>query len=180
MSRVGKKKIAIPKEVKVSLSDSLISVKGPKGSLSYHLIDDVLVIIEESSVVVSLRDEESGETRLQGLYRALINNMVIGTSQGFSRKLELIGVGFRAAVQAKVLDLQLGYSHPTKLVIPADLQVTVEKNTVITVSGADKQLVGQFAAEIRAMRPPEPYKGKGIRYEGEYVRKKAGKTGKGK
>lgn len=178
MSRVGKKVIAIPQGVQISVAGNVVTVKGPKGTLTQELSNGVSVRNENGELIVENQDQE--ESQFHGLYRALINNMVVGVSTGFSRKLELIGVGYRAAVQGQVLDLQLGFSHPTRLEIPQGLSIAVEKNTVITVTGIDKQRVGQFSAEIRAIRPPEPYKGKGVRYEGEYVRKKAGKTTKGK
>lgn len=179
MSRKGKMPIAIPKGVEVNISGKEISVKGPKGTLSLTVKPEIEMVSEDGQVRVSL-SQGAGRDRnkFHGLYWQLISNMVQGTSEGFSKELTLIGVGYRAAVQGNVLDLQLGYSHPTKLDIPAGIEVKVEKGTVVTVSGADKQAVGQFAAEIRAMRPPEPYKGKGARYTNEYVRRKAGKAAK--
>lgn len=176
MSRKGKLPITLPKGVEVKVSDVEVSVKGPKGTLQQKLVPGVQVKVEDNQVVVSLENEQSGLDHFHGLYRTLIYNMVVGTTEGFEKRLEMIGVGYRAAVQGDLLDLQLGFSHPTKLPIPKGLTVKVDKNTLITISGFDKHLVGQFAATVRSKRPPEPYQGKGIRYAGEYVRKKAGKA----
>lgn len=176
MSRKGKLPIPLPKSVEVKVSDSEVSVKGPKGSLTQKLVPGIQVKVEGNEVVVSLEDEKTDLNHFFGLYRSLINNMVVGTAEGFEKRLEMIGVGYRAAVQGDLLDLQLGFSHPTKLAIPKGLTVKVDKNTLIIISGFDKHLVGQFAANVRSKRPPEPYQGKGIRYLGEYVRKKAGKS----
>lgn len=176
MSRKGKLPIPVPKGVEVKVSSTEITVKGPKGTLHQPLIPGVIVRVEGDQVNVEL-DENSQKTgNFHGLCRSLINNMVIGTSQGYEKKLEMIGVGYRAAVQGNLLDLQVGFSHPTKLHIPEGVQVKVEKNTQIILSGSNKQVIGQFAASVRAVKPPEPYQGKGIRYSGEYVRKKAGKA----
>lgn len=176
MSRKGKLPIPLPKGVEVKVSDNEVSVKGPKGSLTQKLVSGIKVTVEGSQVLVSLDDEKADLNHFYGLYRSLINNMVVGTTEGFEKRLEMIGVGYRAAVQGDLLDLLLGFSHPTKLPIPKGLTVKVDKNTLITISGFDKHLVGQFAANVRSKRPPEPYQGKGIRYQGEYVRKKAGKA----
>jgi large subunit ribosomal protein L6 len=176
MSRKGKLPIPLPKGVEVKVSNSEVSVKGPKGSLQEKIVPGVQVKVENDQVLVSLADEKSDLGHYHGLYRTLIYNMVIGTTQGFEKRLEMIGVGYRAAVQGDLLDLQLGFSHPTKLTIPKGLMVKIEKNTLIIISGFDKHLVGQFAATVRSQRPPEPYQGKGVRYVGEYVRKKAGKA----
>lgn len=170
--------ISLPKGVTVTVHDLMVTVKGPKGSLSLTLGDGIGVTQEGEILHVTTRDDSRDLSRLQGLYFSLIKNMIIGTSSGFEKKLEMVGVGYRAAVQGSVIDVQVGYSHPTKLEIPQGLQVKVDKNTLITVSGMDKQAVGQFAAEIRGQRPPEPYQGKGIRYVDEYVRRKAGKAAK--
>lgn len=175
MSRKGKLPITVPKNVEVKTSATEVSVKGPKGTLKQPLVPGVHVALEGNLIHVTV-DEGQDIGRFHGLYRTLINNMVVGTTEGFEKKLEMIGVGYRAAVQGNLLDLQLGFSHPTKLPIPAGITVKVDKNTVIFISGFDKHLVGQFAATIRSKRPPEPYQGKGIRYAGEYVRKKAGKA----
>lgn len=176
MSRKGKLPIPLPKGVEVTITESEVSVKGPKGTLQQKLVPGINVKIENDHVVVSKASDDLDVDHFHGLYRTLINNMIEGTTTGFDKKLEMIGVGYRAAVQGDLLDLQLGFSHPTKLPIPEGITVKVDKNTLITISGFDKHLVGQFAASIRKKRPPEPYKGKGIRYSGEYVRKKAGKS----
>ncbi len=176
MSRKGKLPIPLPNGVEVKVSDTEVAVKGPKGALTQKLVPGVNVNVEGSEILVSLADEEADLAHFHGLYRTLIHNMVVGTTEGFEKRLEMIGVGYRAAVQGDLLDLQLGFSHPCKLPIPKGLTVKVEKNTQIIISGFDKHLVGQFAATVRSQRPPEPYQGKGIRYVGEYVRKKAGKA----
>lgn len=176
MSRKGKLPIDLPKGVEVKVSDLEVSVKGPKGTLTQKVKSGVQVKVEQDQVHVSLKEDAADLGNFHGLYRTLIYNMVLGTTEGFEKRLEMIGVGYRAAVQGDLLDLQLGFSHPTKLSIPKGLTVKVDKSTVIVISGLDKHLVGQFAANIRSIRPPEPYQGKGIRYAGEYVRKKAGKS----
>lgn len=180
MSRKGKAPIVLPKGVEVSISANKVSVKGPKGSLTQELMPGITLTQENGELIVKTEDNAEELSRFHGLYRVLINNMVVGTTTGFEQKLEMIGIGYRASVQGQLLDLQVGNSHPTKLQIPKGIHVTVEKNSQITVSGINKQEVGQFAAQIRAKKPPEPYQGKGIRYQGEYVRKKAGKAGKTK
>jgi large subunit ribosomal protein L6 len=180
MSRLGKTPILIPKGVEVTVVDGIVHVKGPKGSLKEPLKAGFLVRMEEGHLFIDADEKIKNPPAFQGLMRALVRNMVEGVSTGYVEKLSLIGVGYRAAVQGQVLDLQLGYSHPTRIPIPSALQVAVDKNTLITITGSDKQCVGQFAASVRAMKPPEPYKGKGIRYEKEHVRKKAGKAAKGK
>jgi len=176
MSRKGKLPIPLPKGVEVKISNADVSVKGPKGTLTQRLVPGVEIKVEDNEVTVSLNGDEQELAHFHGLYRTLVHNMVIGTTEGFEKKLEMIGVGYRAAVQGELLDLQLGFSHPTKLAIPKGLTVKVEKNTTIIIAGSDKHLVGQFAATVRSKRPPEPYQGKGIRYVGEYVRRKAGKA----
>lgn len=176
MSRKGKLPIALPKGIEVKVTPNDIQVKGPKGTLHHALLPGIDVVVDKDQIVVGLKENHEDEGNFHGLYRSIIQNMVDGASKGFERKLEMIGVGYRAAVQGQVLDLQIGLSHPTKLAIPAGVAVKVEKNTSIIINGADKRLVGQFAATIRSKKPPEPYQGKGIRYEGEYVRKKAGKA----
>lgn len=176
MSRKGKLPITLPKGVEVKISGSKINVKGPKGTLEQELVPGILVQIEGDQLVVALDEKHQDLGNYHGLYRSLIQNMVQGTAQGFEKKLEMIGVGYRAAVQGQFLDLQLGFSHPTKIPIPEGIHIKVEKNTSIFISGVDKQKIGQFAATVRSIRPPEPYQGKGIRYENEYVRKKAGKA----
>ena len=176
MSRKGKLPIPVPKGVEVKIHDKEIAVKGPKGTLKHALVPEIKVVQEKEELHVTLTDENGDAGNFHGLYRTLIDNLVTGVTKGFEKKLEMIGVGYRAAVQGHALDLQVGFSHPTQLKIPDGVQVKVDKNTSIIITGADKQVVGQFAASIRAIKPPEPYQGKGIRYEGEYVRKKAGKT----
>lgn len=176
MSRKGKLPIPLPKNVEVKLAESTITVKGPKAELTQDLMSEIGVKIEDEHLVVFLNEGHEGAGNFHGLYRSLISNMVEGVTKGFEKRLEMIGVGYRAAVQGPLLDLQIGFSHPTKLPIPQGVHVTVEKNTEIVITGANYQQVGQFAATIRSKRPPEPYQGKGIRYKGEYVRKKAGKS----
>lgn len=180
MSRLGRTPILIPKGVDVKVVDGVVQVKGPKGSLNEALKNGFLLKIEGDQLFIEADEKIENPPAFHGLMRALIRNMLEGVSKGYEKKLTLIGVGYRAAVQGQMLDLELGFSHPTKLPIPSALQVAVEKSTVIMITGTDKQSVGQFAASVRAIKPPEPYKGKGIRYEGERVRKKAGKAAKGK
>lgn len=180
MSRLGKTPIELPKNVEVKIQDGQVVVKGPKGSLTFPAVPGITVREEGGRLFVECDEKLQTQRTTHGLYRASINNMVIGVSQGFEKKLTLIGVGYRAAVQGQKLDLQLGFSHPTQVEIPKELKIEVDKNTTILIKGIDKQVVGQFAATVRDIRPPEPYKGKGIRYENEYVRKKAGKAAKGK
>lgn len=176
MSRKGKLPIPLPQGVEVKVTEAEIVVKGPKGSMNQPAIKGIAVKVQDNQIVVELEDENSDLKNFHGLMRSLVSNMVVGTSEGFEKRLEMIGVGYRATVQGDLLDLQLGFSHPTKLPIPKGLTVKVDKNTQISITGFDKHLVGQFAATVRSKRPPEPYQGKGVRYAGEYVRKKAGKT----
>ena len=178
MSRKGKMPIALPKDVEVTVHGDTVTVKGSKGTLSRSLVPGITIVKEQDRLLVQAADESRDLSRLHGLYQALVCNMVKGASQGFEKLLEMIGVGYRAAVQGNMLDLQVGFSHPTKLEIPHGILVKVEKNTLISIQGIDRQAVGQFAAEVRAVRPPEPYQGKGIRYKDEYVRRKAGKAAK--
>lgn len=181
MSRQGKKLIELPKGVELQVNkDREVIVKGPKGSLAQKLVEGIDITVEGNIASVSMDQNLFEDGAFHGLYRALIANMVEGVSKGFEKKLQLIGTGYRALAQGQKLDLRVGYSHPTILDVPKELKVEVDKAGIITVAGMDKQLVGQFSAQIRALRPPEPYKGKGIRYEGEYVRKKAGKSAKSK
>ncbi|NGX37643.1 MAG: 50S ribosomal protein L6 [Chlamydiae bacterium] len=180
MSRYGKTPIPLPSGVELKKSDGKVTVKGAKGQLEIGIKDGVNVNVEEEKVLVTLDEKKQLPGSMHGLYRSLINNMIIGVSKGFSKRLSLVGVGYRAAVSGNNLDLQLGFSHPTRLEIPKEVEVRVDKATTIIISGVDKQIVGQFAASVRAIRPPEPYKGKGVRYEDEHVRKKAGKAAKGK
>lgn len=181
MSRLGKMPISLAgKKVDIQVKDGKIQVKGPKGELSISEIEGILIKIENDNLLVLKDAQKEVHNKDYGLARALINNMVIGVHTGFEKRLKLEGVGYRAQVKGNVLDLQIGRSHPTELEIPKELQVTVEKGVLIVISGNSKFLVGHFAAKVRAEKKPEPYKGKGIRYEKEHVRKKAGKAAKGK
>lgn len=176
MSRVGLKPIQLPEKVAVKQDGASIQVEGPKGKLDLTLPRGISLRTEENSVVVSREAETRQHRALHGTARSLINNMIIGVSKGFEKNLEIHGVGLRASVKGKDLDLSLGFSHPLLHPIPEGLKVTVAENTKIKVEGIDKQLVGQFAAEVRGYYPPEPYKGKGVRYSDEYVRRKEGKS----
>lgn len=178
MSRVGKEPIEIPSGVTVTVSGSNVKVKGGKGNLEMNFRDEIKVLVEGSTVIVTRVDDTRGARSLHGLTRSLIANMVKGVSEGFEKKLEIVGVGYRADVKGSNLNLLLGFSHPIDYALPAGIKASVEKQTLITLNSADKQLLGQVAAEIRGFRPPEPYKGKGIKYEGEVIRRKAGKAGK--
>ncbi|MCY3974645.1 MAG: 50S ribosomal protein L6 [Simkaniaceae bacterium] len=180
MSRLGKLPVPLPKGVAVTEENREVSVKGPKGHLTVKIPVGIAVRVASQTVLVTYDDTTGLPKSFYGLYRSLINNAVIGVSQGFEKRLSLVGVGYRAALKGKMLDLSLGFSHPSVVSVPEGITVAIEKNTQITISGIDKQAVGQFAADVRALRPPEPYKGKGVRYVDEYVRKKAGKTAKGK
>ena len=175
MSRIGKQPIAIPPKVKVEVKGQKVLVEGPKGKLDWELPRRTSLKVADGKIVVSREGEDSQAKALHGLSRALVNNMVTGVSTGFTRTLEINGVGYRAAVQGRVLNLQLGYSHDIPYPIPSDIQIACERPTLIAVSGADRQRVGQIAAEIRSYRPPEPYKGKGIKYADETIRRKEGK-----
>lgn len=176
MSRVGKLPVPIPKDVDVQLKDGLMTVKGPKGELTRKLHPEVLVTVEEEQIVVKRPSESKEHRSLHGLTRALIANMVDGVYTGFQKKLEIVGVGYRAEMKKRGLLLTLGYSHQILFTPPEGVEITVEKDNSITVSGIDRELVGQVAAKIRSFRKPEPYKGKGIRYSDETIRRKAGKT----
>ncbi len=178
MSRIGKKPVQIPSGVTVTVNENTVSVKGPKGELSRTLSDLVEVAVEGEEAIVSTVEETTEANAQHGLSRTLVNNMVLGVSEGFEKKLELVGVGYRAALKGKNLELSLGYSHPVPYPAPENITFEVPDNTHITIKGISKEQVGQVAAEIRAKRPPEPYKGKGIRYEGEHVRRKLGKAAK--
>jgi len=180
MSRFGKTPIPLPDKVEINMANGMITAKGPKGTLSLPSQNGISIRIESGRLFVEKDEKIELPKTTHGLYRALVNNLVQGVSKGFEVRLGLVGVGYRAAVQGQMLDLQLGFSHPTQVSIPKGVLVTVEKSVTITISGIDKHLVGQFAAQVRGMKPPEPYKGKGIRYENEYVRKKDGKAAKGK
>jgi large subunit ribosomal protein L6 len=176
MSRIGKQPIAIPPKVKVEVKGQQVFVEGPKGKLNWQLPRRTSLKVENGKVVVSRQGEDAQAKALHGLSRALVNNMVRGVTEGFVKKLEIQGVGFKAAVQGKAVNLSLGYSHPVNYPIPDQIKVTVEENTKLTIEGPDRQVVGQVAAEIRSFYPPEPYKGKGVRYVGEHVVRKEGKT----
>ena len=168
--------VAVPPKVKVEINGQMVSVEGPKGKLDFELPPRTTAKLDGASVVVSRAGEDAQAKSLHGLSRALLQNMVKGVSEGFVKKLEIQGVGFKAAVQGDKVNLSLGYSHPVNYLIPRQIKVTVEENTKLTIEGPDKQLVGQVAAEIRSYYPPEPYKGKGVRYAGEKVIRKEGKT----
>jgi large subunit ribosomal protein L6 len=176
VSRIGKKPIAIAKGVQVQMAEGRITVKGPKGELSATVHPQIGVDVTADTVLMKREGESKSQRSLHGLWRALVQNMVTGVTNGYSRKLELVGVGYRAEMKASRLQLLLGYSHPILFVAPAGIKVETPTQTSIVISGIDKQLVGQVAAKIRSFRPPEPYKGKGIKYEGERVRRKAGKA----
>ncbi len=181
MSRIGKAPIAIPAGVEVKVSPSNeVSVKGPKGTLTQVIDADMSIQVENGTLSISRPTEQKRHKALHGLYRSLLNNMVIGVSQGYKKRQELVGVGYKATNEGNILDLTLGYSHHIYFQVPAELSVKTEqdkgKNPIITLEGADKQLIGQVAAKIRSLRAPEPYKGKGIKFEGEILRRKAGKT----
>lgn len=176
MSRIGKSPVRIPEKVKVDIVDKLITVVGPKGTLTFKLPRLTSVALDGSQLVVS-RDSDHAEAKaLHGLARATINNMVTGVRDGFVKRLEIQGVGFKAAVQGKLINLSLGYSHPVHYPIPDQIRVVVEENTKITIEGPSREVVGRVAAEIRSFYPPEPYKGKGVRYHDEKVLRKEGKT----
>jgi large subunit ribosomal protein L6 len=176
MSRVGRLPVAIPSGVKVEVKNGDVSVKGPKGSISWAGHPSVNISVEGSEVKVARASEERIARQMHGTARQLVHNMIQGVSEGFTRSLEIVGVGYNAKLQGKSLVLQIGFCHPVDMPVPEGLTVECPSNTKITITGVDKQSVGQFAANIRAVRPPEPYKGKGIRYEGEQVRRKAAKS----
>ena len=178
MSRIGKKPIEIPAGVTVTINGSDVTVKGPKGELSRSFNSDLTITLEENVLTVTRPSDEKNHRALHGTTRAVLANMVEGVSKGFEKSLELIGVGYRAQKQGNKLILNVGYSHPVEFEPEQGLEVEVPSNTKIIVKGINKERVGALAADIRDVRPPEPYKGKGIRYEGEYVRRKEGKTGK--
>tara|TARA_B100000700_G_scaffold330537_1_gene457310 strand:+ start:2127 stop:2666 length:540 start_codon:yes stop_codon:yes gene_type:complete len=178
MSRIGKNPISLPEKVDVKLDGLNITVKGPKGVLSRTLPDGVTISQSENSLIVAPTSEKRKSRERHGLCRSLVANMVEGVSKGYSKKLEIVGVGSRAQIKGKTLVVSAGFSHPVEVTPPDGITFAVENNTNVTVSGADKELVGNEAAKIRAIRPPEPYKGKGIKYEGERILRKAGKSGK--
>ncbi|MFZ4804174.1 MAG: 50S ribosomal protein L6 [Synechococcus lacustris] len=178
MSRIGKNPIPLPTKVSVEINGLAVKVKGPKGELSRVLPEGVVLAQQDNIITVDPADGSRRSRERHGLCRTLVANMVEGVSTGFTRKLEIIGVGYRASVKGSTLVVNAGYSHPVEMVPPAGITFAVENNTQVTVSGSDKELVGNEAAKVRAIRPPEPYKGKGIKYEGERILRKAGKTGK--
>jgi large subunit ribosomal protein L6 len=176
MSRIGKQPVEIPPQVKVEIKGQKILVQGPKGKLDWELPRRTAARVDGTRVLISREGEDAQAKALHGLSRALIHNMVKGVSEGFLKKLEIHGVGFKAAVQGDTITMSLGFSHPIIYPIPAQTRITVEENTKITIEGPDKQVVGEVASELRSFYPPEPYKGKGVRYAGEHVKRKEGKT----
>lgn len=180
MSRIGKMPVSIPDGVSITHDNNLVKVKGPKGELIQQVDKDLDIKIEDKELVLVRPTEQKRHKAMHGLYRALINNMVEGVTQGYKKQLELVGVGYRASVQQNILELNLGYSHNIFLGLPEDINATAEtakgKNPTITLESHDKQLIGQVAAKIKSLRPVEPYKGKGVRFVGERIRRKAGKT----
>lgn len=178
MSRIGKMPVPLPQGVNITIDGNLITVKGPKGQLSERLPEEMIIKQEEGQLVVERPSEAKEHRSLHGLTRSLVNNMVVGVTEGFTKTLEIVGVGYRASKSGSKVVVGVGYSHPVEIEPPAGLEVEVPAPTKIVIRGADKQAVGELAAKIRGLRLPEPYKGKGIRYEGEKVRRKAGKAGK--
>ena len=178
MSRIGNKPVVIPAGVTLDLKDNTVTVKGPKGELTYTFNQNISLEQREGEVVFTRPDDSKENKTIHGTTRAVFNNMVVGVTEGFQKELELIGVGYRAQLQGKNLVLNVGYSHPVEFTPEEGLEIEVPSNTKVIVKGYDKQKVGELAANIRGVRPPEPYKGKGIRYVDEFVRRKEGKTGK--
>lgn len=176
MSRIGNKPVVIPKEVKAEIKDGTLHIEGPKGKLDRSLSSSISLEIKENQIFVKRKSDTKVDKSLHGLYRALIANMIKGVTEGYQKDLEIIGVGFKAAVQGNKLNMQLGFSHPVNFSIPEGIKVETPKPTQIVVRGIDKEAVGRVSTEIRAIFPPEPYKGKGIRFVGEYVKKKVGKA----
>ena len=177
MSRIGNKAVEIPEKVKVNIdNEGAVSVEGPKGKLSWRLPRDIKGSVEDNRVSLMREAETRSVKALHGLSRSLVHNMVQGVSEGFSKQLEIEGVGFKAAVQGSTLNLSLGFSHPILFPIPKEIKITIAEGTKLTIQGIDKKLVGQVTADIRRFYPPEPYKGKGVRYAGEQIRRKVGKT----
>ena len=180
MSRIGKLPIAIPAGVTVTLKDDVVTVKGPKGELSQYVNPLITVTINPGEVIVSRSSDEKQERAFHGLYRALINNMVVGVSEGYKAELELVGVGYRVSNTGNVMELALGFTHPIFMVLPAEIKVETKternKNPLITLESCDKQLLGAVCAKIRSFRKPEPYKGKGVKFVGEVIRRKSGKS----
>ena len=181
MSRIGRKPITVPQGVTVKIENNLVTVKGPKGELSRQIVKEMKLTLDNGVITVERPNDEKQSMALHGLSRTLINNMIVGVTTGYSKTLEIVGVGYRAAMQGKAINFNLGFSHPCVKEPPAGITFACPAQNQIVVSGIDKELVGQVAAELRTLRLPEPYKGKGIRYQGEYVRRKVGKAGaKGK
>ncbi|MEX0757908.1 MAG: 50S ribosomal protein L6 [Acidimicrobiia bacterium] len=178
MSRVGKMPVEVPSSVDFKLDGNTVSVKGPKGELSREFHERVVISFEDGTATVARQDDERESRALHGLSRALLANMVTGVAEGFRRDLEIVGVGYRAALKGNDIELQLGFSHPVSVTAPDGITFEVPEPTKVSIVGIDKELVGQVAANIRKIRPPEPYKGKGVRYAGEHVRRKAGKAGR--
>ncbi len=178
MSRIGKKPIEIPSGVEVKIEGNVVTAKGPKGTESVTFRDEVKVSVADNHVIVETNSDDRKTGALHGLFRTLISNAITGVSKGFEKKLEIVGVGYRANMEGSNLNMALGYSHPVIIVPPEGIKLSVEANTKITVQGSNKQAVGDVAAYIRSKRPPEVYKGKGVKYEGEHIRRKAGKAGK--
>lgn len=178
MSRIGKNPIAIPAGVDVTVDGQDVKVKGPKGELSLTVTSPIQVAVEDNNIVVTRPNDERENRALHGLNRSLVNNLVVGVTQGYTTKMEIHGVGYRVQAKGKDLEFALGYSHPVPIEAPEGITFQVESPTKFSVSGIDKQLVGQISANIRRLRRPDPYKGKGVRYEGEQIRRKVGKTGK--
>jgi large subunit ribosomal protein L6 len=176
MSRIGSKVISIPQGVKAEIKDNTVYVEGPKGKLQRSFSDRLTVETKDNQLFVKRKANTKLDRSQQGLIRALVANMVKGVTEGYTKELEIIGVGFKAAVQGNALNLQLGFSHPVNFTIPAGIKIEAPKNTQVIITGIDKEKVGEIAAEIRAVYPPEPYKGKGVRYKGEHVKKKIGKA----
>ncbi len=177
MSRIGRKPIVLPKGVDVKIEGSEVTVKGSKGTMTFGIMQNIEVALEDGQIAVKRANDEKSVRAAHGMTRAILSNMITGVNQGFERVLEIIGVGYRAQMQGKNLVMALGFSHPVEVVPPEGIEFAVDGPTKIIIRGIDKQLVGQIAANIRGYRPPEPYKGKGIRYAGEYVIRKAGKAG---
>ena len=178
MSRIGKLPVVIPDGVDVKVENNLVTAKGPMGTESVQIREEIEIKIEGKEIILTRKNDDRKSRSLHGLSRTLVQNVVTGVKEGFTKKLEIQGVGYRAQMQGTAINLQLGYSHPIVIEPPQGIKIAVEANTKITVTGSNKQMVGDVAAQIRSKRPPEVYKGKGIRYEGEFVRRKAGKAGK--
>lgn len=180
MSRIGNAPINLPQGVEINVNDGMVNVKGPKGELQQPVLEGVSLKVEDGVVSVERESEQKQHKAMHGLFRALINNMVVGVSEGYKKQLELVGVGYRANAKGQQLELALGFSHPIVFELPQEIKVTAEtekgKNPIVTLESHDKQLIGQVAAKIRSLRKPEPYKGKGVKYVGEQIRRKAGKA----